>query len=66
MKLIRTIPVLAVLLFALSGCTFPSGDDLLAAPKPSANYQTLQVELENLLSSGVAYPACRSGRGRGG
>ncbi|MBS6881707.1 MAG: hypothetical protein KH195_00365 [Clostridiaceae bacterium] len=64
MKLIRTIPVLAVLLFALSGCTFPSGDDLLAAPKPSANYQTLQVELENLLSSGVTYTAPTDGENR--
>lgn len=64
MKLIRTIPVLAVLLFALSGCTFPSGDDLLAAPKPSANYQTLQVELENLLSSGVTYTAPTGGENR--
>ena len=64
MKLIRTIPVLAVLLFALSGCTFPSGDDLLAAPKPSANYHTLQVELENLLSSGVTYTAPTDGENR--
>ena len=53
-----------MLLFALSGCTFPSGDDLLAAPKPSANYQTLQVELENLLSSGVTYTAPTDGENR--
>lgn len=43
MKPKRITLVLAALLM-LSGCTFPSGDDLLAAPKPSTNYQTLQAE----------------------
>ena len=57
------IPVLLSLLL-LGGCTFPSGDDLLAAPRPSTNYQTLQVELEDLLASGVSYTAPTGGENR--
>ena len=63
MKPIRIIPVLLSLLL-LGGCTFPSGDDLLAAPRPSTNYQTLQVELEDLLASGVSYTAPTGGENR--
>ena len=63
MKSFRLIPVLAALL-SLAGCTFPSGDDLLAAPKASANYQSLQVELEALLASGVTYTAPSGGENR--
>ncbi len=63
MKPIRMIPVLLSLLL-LGGCTFPSGDDLLAAPRPSTNYQTLQVELEDLLASGVSYTAPTGGENR--
>lgn len=63
MKPIRMIPVLLSLLL-LGGCTFPSGDDLLAAPRPSTNYQTLQVELEDLLASGVSYTAPTRGENR--
>ncbi|MDO4269693.1 MAG: hypothetical protein Q4C72_02100 [Eubacteriales bacterium] len=64
MKPMRTIPVLLVLLLALTGCTIPSGDELLAAPKPSTNYQTLQAELEKLLASGVTYTAPTQGENR--
>ena len=56
MKPIRIIPVLLSLLM-LGGCTFPSGDDLLAAPRPSTNYQSLQIELEQLIASGISYTA---------
>ena len=63
MKPIRMIPVLLSLLL-LGGCAFPSGDELLAAPKPSTNYQTLQMELENLLNSGVSYTAPTDGENR--
>lgn len=63
MKQIQIIPVLLVLLLALSGCTVPSGDDLLTAPKPSKNYQTLQVELEKVLAT-QSYAAPLSGENR--
>lgn len=63
MKPKRILPVLAALL-VLSGCTFPMGDELLAAPKPSTNYQTLQVELEERLASGVSYTAPTEGDNR--
>ena len=53
MKSVRILPVLMSLLL-LAGCTMPSGDELLAAPKPPGNYQTLQTKLEELLASGVA------------
>lgn len=58
------IPVLLMLIMTLSGCTFPSGDELFAAPKPSPYYQTLQVELDKLLSSGVTYTAPADGENR--
>lgn len=64
MKKIRILPVLLLLAFSLSGCTFPSGDELLAAPKPSSNYETLQTELENQLASGVTYTAPTGGENR--
>ena len=63
MKPIRMIPVLLSLLL-LGGCTFPSGDDLLAAPRPSTNYQTLQAELDELIASGVSYTAPIEGENR--
>ena len=63
MKPFRMLSVLLSLL-VLSGCTFPSGDELLAAPKPSTNYQTLQVELEKLISSGISYTAPVEGENR--
>ena len=47
MKSVRILPVLMSLLL-LAGCTMPSGDELLAAPKPPGNYQTLQTKLEEL------------------
>lgn len=50
MKTRRILPVLLALCF-LSGCNVPSGDELLAAPKPSKNYQSLQAELEKALTS---------------
>lgn len=63
MKPIRILSVLLSLL-VLSGCTFPSGDDLLAAPKPSTNYQTLQAELEKQIASGISYTAPAEGENR--
>ena len=63
MKSFRILPVLLSLLL-LGGCTFPSGDDLLAAPRPSTNYQSLQSELEHLLASGVSYTAPTEGENR--
>lgn len=63
MKPIRMLTVLLSLL-VLSGCTFPSGDDLLAAPKPSTNYQTLQAELEKQIASGISYTAPVEGENR--
>lgn len=63
MKPFRMLSVLLSLL-VLSGCTFPSGDELLAAPKPSTNYQTLQVELEKLIASGISYTAPVEGENR--
>lgn len=63
MKPKRMLSVLAALLL-LSGCTFPLGDELLAAPKPSTNYQTLQMELEQLIASDVSYTAPASGDNR--
>ena len=62
MKL-RILPALLALLL-LGGCAFPSGDDLLAAPKPSRNYQTLQAELEKHLAGGVSYAAPTEGENR--
>ena len=62
-KAMRSLPVLLAALLALSGCTIPSGDDLLAAPKPSKNYQTLQAELEKILTTKI-YSAPVSGENR--
>ena len=61
MKSVRILPVLMSLLL-LAGCTMPSGDELLAAPKPPGNYQTLQTKLEELLASGVSYTTPTTGR----
>ena len=63
MKPIRILPVLLSFLL-LGGCTFPSGDELLAAPRPSTNYQTLQTELDQRLASGVSYTAPTEGENR--
>ena len=49
MRSLRILPALLLLLL-LGGCVFPSGDELLAAPKPSSNYQSLQTELEKQLA----------------
>ncbi len=54
----------AMALFFLCGCTMPSGDELLAAPKPAANYQNLQVELEKQLTKGLNYTAPSKGENR--
>lgn len=63
MKSVRILPVLMSLML-LTGCTVPSGDELLAAPRPSSNYQTLQVKLEELLASGVSYTTPAAGENR--
>lgn len=59
----KYFPVL-VLVALLTGCSIPSGDELLAAPRPSVNYQNLQVELEKLLASGLTYIAPTKGENR--
>lgn len=63
MKAKKILPLLLPLLL-LAGCMMPSGDDLLSVPRPSANYQSLQIELEKLLSSGVTYTAPLEGENR--
>jgi len=63
MKIRKLLPVLLALTL-MSGCMLPSGDELLAAPKPSANYQNLQNELEKQLASGVTYAAPAKGENR--
>ncbi len=63
MKIKKILPVLLALAL-MSGCMLPSGDELLAAPKPSANYQNLQNEMEKLLASGVTYTAPAKGENR--
>ncbi len=55
---------LAMAIMFLCGCTIPSGDELLAAPKPAANYQNLQVELEKQLAKGLNYTAPSKGENR--
>lgn len=64
MKRIRLIAAALSLVLLLGGCTMPSGDDLLTAPQPLKNYQTLQTELEKLLSSGLVYTAPATGDNR--
>lgn len=48
MKPFKYLCVLLAMLSVLSGCTFPSGDDLLAAPQASANYKSLEEELKKI------------------
>ncbi len=54
----------AIIIMLLSGCTMPSGDELLAAPKPAANYRNLQTELEKQLETGINYTAPAKGENR--
>ena len=61
MRSLRILPALLLLLL-LGGCVFPSGDELLAAPKPSSNYQSLQTELEKQLAQGVSYASAKTVR----
>ena len=63
MRSLRIVSALLGLLL-LSGCAFPTGDELLAAPKPSSNYQSLQAELEKQLTQGVSYAAPTEGENR--
>ena len=63
MRSLRILPALLFLLL-LGGCVFPSGDELLAAPKPSSNYQSLQTELEKQLAQGVSYASPSEGENR--
>ena len=48
MKPFKYLCLLLAMLSVLSGCTFPSGDDLLAAPQASANYKSLEEELKKI------------------
>ncbi len=63
MKKKKLLPLLLSLTL-LGGCTIPSGDELLAAPRPSANYQNLQAEIEKQLASGDTYTAPEKGENR--
>lgn len=63
MRSLRILPALLFLLL-LGGCVFPSGDELLAEPKPSSNYQSLQTELEKQLAQGVSYASPSEGENR--
>jgi len=57
--------ILEVLVWSLllSGCNIPLGDELLAPPKASKMYQSLQLELEKVLST-QSYAAPLSGDNR--
>jgi len=63
-EMIRKIFPVLLFIILLTGCALPSGDELLALPRPSANYQTLQAELDKLIASGVTYVAPASGNNR--
>ena len=52
MKSVRILPVLMSLLL-LAGCTMPSGDELLAAPKPPGNYPVSYTHLTLPTKQGV-------------
>lgn len=61
---IRSGALLLALLFALGGCSFYSGDDLLQAPQPTQNFVALQSQLRKILDGGALYAVPQSGRNR--
>ena len=48
----------------LSGCTFKSGDELLKTPRPSATYESLQKQINNITSKGAIAVSPQSGENR--
>ncbi len=63
-RLKRLLPLLG-LVGLLCGCTLRSGEDLLAAPKPTEEFLALQTELDHELGAGAVYAAPVSGSNRG-
>lgn len=53
-----------ILISITSGCTFKSGDELLKAPKPSATYESLQKQINNITSKGAIPVSPQSGENR--
>lgn len=64
MRHIGKLCAMLVLLGALHGCAFATGDELLQAPKPPKNYLALQNELDAILKTGVVYTSPESGENR--
>ncbi|MBR3867588.1 MAG: hypothetical protein IKM54_07335 [Butyricicoccus sp.] len=59
----RLLPLLC-LFGLLCGCQLRSGEDLLAAPKPTEEFLALQTELDKELAEGAVYAAPVSGSNR--
>lgn len=57
----RTILLLFCLLTALTGCSFKSGKELYALPRASAEYDSLQDCLQDILKEGMEYSAPLTG-----
>ena len=53
----KTILLLFCLLLALTGCAFKSGKELYALPRASAEYDSLQDCLQDILKGGMEYTA---------
>lgn len=63
-RFFRLLP-LFLLTAALCGCELKSGEDLLAAPKPTEEFLALQTELDKELAAGAVYAAPAAGANRG-
>ena len=63
-RFFRLLP-LFLLAAALCGCELRSGEDLLAAPKPTEEFLALQTELDKELAAGAVYAAPAAGANRG-
>lgn len=48
----------------LSGCTFRSGDNLLQPPKPSATYESLQKQINDIAEKGAIAVSPQTGENR--
>ena len=59
----RLLPMFC-LVGLLCGCQLRSGEDLLAAPKPTEEFLALQTELDKELAAGAVYAAPVSGSNR--
>ena len=56
--------IACLLLTLISGCTFKSGDELLQPPRPSATYESLQKQINNITSQGAIAVSPQSGENR--